>query len=1038
MVFLLYLLVGFLAVPRLVEWQLVSAVEAQLGLTPTLERVRFDPLRLRLGIEGFALAEPGEAMPLLAFESLRIDLDGPIGFLRADLSLDEIEWVGPRISVVQEASGALSWLRLWAAAPARSAGLSEDEDDEGEGDEGEGEGVEGGQGAGGGGRTDEAAASEAASSEADEPLIVDLGRLRIVDGALAYRDRARRSPFDLTLGPIDLEIEALSTRAGSTSPGTLEIRFGEAGVLRWQGSIAADPMHSKGRIDLDGLDLRLPWRYLRAPLRLDLGGGRLGFEADYEIAAEEGLALAIRGGSLALEGLELVETLDGAPLVSLPSLRVEGVEAGMEGQRPLRLGIDSIVGEGGRIALRLEPDGRLQLIEALAPRAEGPPAADAADSGVDADSALDADSEGVPESESRPEIEVDRIAFDDFAIDFEDRSTSSPVFLELGSLSLEIEDYGTAPGRSMTLRARSGVGESGALSLEGPIAIDPLAGQLELVVKDLELAPFRPYLTPAARLERLEGQLSSALMVGLAPGSAPAAGRTGEAGDTGGESAMPELSLRGRLSIDGLRSWSPLLGEEFLSWRALRLEGLALDPEGLSLEEVALEGLKAAIVQAAEGRSNLAAIFGAEEAAPGPTAPASASPAVPVAEEVGQAGAEEAPPPIRIDRVSIVDSGLVFEDRSTEGAAFSVALETISGQVEGLSSEPGASAQVELEAELDGTAPLRLSGTLDPLGPKLSGRLALTARGISLPSFSPLVGRFVGLGIARGKLDLDLDYGIDASRLDARNGIVIDALRFGEKRPGGSRLSLPLPLAVAVLRDASGRIRLDIPVQGDLGDPSFRVLGVLGKSMVQIITKAATTPFALLPIPGGGDASQVAFAPGAAVLREKEQETLRAVADVLARKPELIVEILGRSDPAHDGPALKTARLEQALRRRAHAERPERAPRRVGEPGSSPLSPAARREALEQLYVERIGRPLPPDPASRSDAVLEAALIDALALEEDALEVLARARARAVQAALQGDPRLEPARIRLREIEVGAENGTAGKVQGTELSLSLR
>ena len=975
-VFVLYLLVGFLGVPRWVEWQLVSLAEEQLGLTPTLERVRFDPLRLRLGIEGFVLAEPGEPMPLLAFESLLIDLDGPIGFLRADLSLDGIEWVGPRISVVKEESGVLSWLRLWAAAPARaSMGPEAERGASGQVEEAEAE--EGGPAKG----------EEATDTTSpDEPLIVDLGRLRIVNGALAYRDRARRSPFDLRLGPIDLELEDLSTRAGITSPGTLAIRIGEAGALRWDGVVAAEPMHSKGRIELEDLDLRLPWRYLKAPLRLDLRGGRLGFEMDYEITTEDGVALAIRAGSGAVEALELVGIDDGAPLVKLPSLRVEGVEADVDGKRPARISIASILGEAGRIALRREPDGRLQLTDAFRPRADEAPAVDpipAAARDTQRGPELEEDGESEPvaehseaigEGEAGPEIEIDRLAFEDFAIDFDDRSTSSPVSLGLSSLSLEIEDYRSGPGRSMTLRARSGVGESGSFSLEGPIALDPLEGQLELVVKELELAPFRPYLTPIARLERLEGSLSSTLTLGLAPGTSAEADRVEDRGE---ESAMPDLSLRGRLSIDGLRTVDPLFGADFLGWRGLRLEGLAVDPKGLVLAEVGLEGLRAEIVQGADGRSNLSAIFGAQEAAPDSSSSASKSSADPAAEEAGQTEAEEADLPIRIERVAIVDSSLVFVDRSGvdrsgEGEAFSVALETISGRVEGLSFEPGTSAQLELEADLDGTAPLRLSGTLDPLGSKLSGQLALRARGISLPSLSPLVGRFVGLGIARGKLDLDLDYGLEADRLDAHNQIVVDGLRFGEKVPGSSGLSLPLPLAVAVLRDASGKIRLDIPVQGDLGDPSFRLLGVLGKTLVRIITKAATTPFALLPIPGGGDASHVGFEPGTAALGEKEQEILGAVADVLARKPELIVEILGRSDPARDAQALKTA------------------------------------------------------------------LIDAQVLEEGALEALARERARQVQVALQRDPRVEDERVRLREIEVRAGNGSGPRVQGAELSLSVR
>ena len=63
-----------------------------------------------------------------------------------------------------------------------------------------------------------------------------------------------------------------------------------------------------------------------------------------------------------------------------------------------------------------------------------------------------------------------------------------------------------------------------------------------------------------------------------------------------------------------------------------------------------------------------------------------------------------------------------------------------------------------------------------------------------------------------------------------------------------------MKLAVALLKDRDGKIELDIPVSGDLNDPKFSVGGIILKVIVNLLVKAATSPFALLSaVFGGGE-----------------------------------------------------------------------------------------------------------------------------------------------------------------------------------------
>ncbi len=80
---------------------------------------------------------------------------------------------------------------------------------------------------------------------------------------------------------------------------------------------------------------------------------------------------------------------------------------------------------------------------------------------------------------------------------------------------------------------------------------------------------------------------------------------------------------------------------------------------------------------------------------------------------------------------------------------------------------------------------------------------------------------------------------------------------------------LPVKTAFTVMRDRSGRIVLEVPVEGNLDDPSFRLEQVVYDQFKSLIIRIATSPFALLGLSKGGgdeDLTYVEFAHGAHAL----------------------------------------------------------------------------------------------------------------------------------------------------------------------------
>ncbi len=66
-------------------------------------------------------------------------------------------------------------------------------------------------------------------------------------------------------------------------------------------------------------------------------------------------------------------------------------------------------------------------------------------------------------------------------------------------------------------------------------------------------------------------------------------------------------------------------------------------------------------------------------------------------------------------------------------------------------------------------------------------------------------------------------YKVSQKQLHGENKVMIDQFTFGKGTDSPDATSLPVRLAVALLKDRHGKIAIDLPVRGDLNEPDFRV-----------------------------------------------------------------------------------------------------------------------------------------------------------------------------------------------------------------------
>jgi hypothetical protein len=221
-----------------------------------------------------------------------------------------------------------------------------------------------------------------------------------------------------------------------------------------------------------------------------------------------------------------------------------------------------------------------------------------------------------------------------------------------------------------------------------------------------------------------------------------------------------------------------------------------------------------------------------------------------------------------------------------------------------------------------------------------------------MPTFSPYSGKYVGYTIEKGKLSVDIHYQIEKGELRAENNIFLDQLTFGDKIESPEALSIPVKLALSLLKNSEGEIDVHLPISGSINDPQFSLGGVIVNAIVNLLTKAVTAPFTLLgSLFGGEELSEISFAPGDATITPEAENRLKTLSKALTDRPSLELEITGRADPSHDPEALKHRMLERKVKVQKLAEQVKKG-QATGDIDEVELAPDEYRKYLTLAYKE--------------------------------------------------------------------------------------
>ncbi|HOW56461.1 MAG TPA: DUF748 domain-containing protein [Smithellaceae bacterium] len=469
----------------------------------------------------------------------------------------------------------------------------------------------------------------------------------------------------------------------------------------------------------------------------------------------------------------------------------------------------------------------------------------------------------------------------------------APLNFKAKNLSLEKEAKGDID-LLLTLEKK------GQIALKGRLGIEPLAADLNVAVKNLPIRPFQPYFTDKIKVNVRQGAVSTEGKFLLA----------------GAEKDVPRVKYDGRLYVSHLAVVDESHSNDFLQWKQLYFESLkaSYNPFFLDIKGISLTDFYVRVIVNTDGTLNLQNIFGTEKKEVREEK-ATAEATVKEDKKATVAKEDDTTRKIKIGAVTFQGGTIDFSDHFIK-PNYSVRMLNIAGHVKGLASEEDARADVHLKGNLGYGSPIEIKGKINPLKKDIFADVKVDFRDIELSPATPYSSKYLGHPITKGKLTFAVEYLVDKRKLDAKNNILIDQLMLGDKVESPDAVKAPVSLAVSLLTDRKGQINLDIPLSGSLDDPEFSILPILWKVLVNLITKALTSPFALLAsLTGGGEElSFVEFDYGSTIVTDPNLKKINTLIKALKERPQLKMDIQGFVDPEKDKNGLQAREMEKKIK----------------------------------------------------------------------------------------------------------------------------
>ncbi len=743
-------------------------------------------------------------------------------------------------------------------------------------------------------KTTEKKGGHAEGKEGSVAFTIDT--FRLTNGNVIFHDAGKQGRFSTVFAPVSLAVDHLTNIPEKTGQVDFSARTEANETIRILGDLALNPPSIAGTVEVKDLFIHKYAYYYRDAILFDIPKGSLdittGFVFNETKASLSGLAAS-------LKSLTAVRQHEKEAFVNIPKFSTAGAGIDFFAKK---INLGKLSTEKGRLKFIRSQDGVLN-VAGLFPRSKAEngsrdtPSKEGAGKTSWLSSFVKVFSKDFVEPDSPWLIELDALTVDKYDLHFEDRVPEDGTDFTFEKIALRADDISTAREKKGELSLSFVFDRRGYIATKGSVSTNPVSAELRVDTKKMPVISFQPYFTDRVRIYVSDGHITSA----------------GNLSVNYEKKSGIKLSYRGKGSFDSFASVDKDNADDFLKWETLHLDGIDFDynPFQLKIDEIALSDFYSRLIINADGSLNVQRVI-VREKEQGKADKTVTAEAKKQKDELPdrKSGRE-----VKIDQVAVQGGTVNFTDNYIQ-PNYSASFLEVGGRISGLSSEENTLADVDLKGKLENYAPLDIRGKINPLKEELFIDLEADFSDMDLSPLTPYAGKYMGYTIEKGKLSLDLKYLIVKKKLDSENKVRLDQLTLGDAVESPDATKLPVKLAIALLKNRKGEIDLDIPVTGNLDDPEFSLGRIIIKVIVNLLVKAATSPFALLGavFGGGEEMSYVEFSYGSTEISPEAASKIQKLIKALYDRPSLKLDIEGHADMEHDREALHSRIFERKIK----------------------------------------------------------------------------------------------------------------------------
>jgi hypothetical protein len=855
--FVLYTIVGFLILPPIIRTVAVKVLSEQLDRKVTIQKVRLNPYVPSVTILGLLILDK-DGQPFVSWDKVYVSFR-PWSVFTSAWTLGKVEVDKPFARAQMNKDYTFNFSDLITKFTTNAPNATP-------------------------------------PKQPSKPLLVRVQQLIVTNATMSVADYTERTPFKRMIGPLHLSLKNFGTVPDANAPYSLAGTTDAGEMFAWRGFVCLTPLRSGGRVTVNNITLSNFAPIYQDVVQFVIRGGQIGAHAEYRFEwSATNKVVMVTNAAYALRKFRLAQPGSTNDLIDVFHLAVTGASLDLVGHEAA---IGRIFVTGAQANLLRDKSKNINVVEIAQPKQN---AANNAGAIVLLLQTVTNTVAMLVNSTNQWNAVIHEVNVTNCAIHLMDLANSRPATLDLDQITFTAKNISNQSNTNMTADASVRWNTNGEIAVGSTACFAPLTADVHLDLQRLNLNTLDPYLESMVNLRIPEASF----------------GMNGDVRVRTPDGKLPKIKFQGDTWVDDFRAVDGVRGHDLLKWSSVRISGINanLNPLKASIKEISLNDVNVRTVIETNKTINLLEVLH-----PANAGGAAQTNAAPVAKNSAAStnNALASLPPVTISSIVISNAQIHFTDRSLKPNV-NMVIEQAGGTITGISSAELQHGDVDLHALVDGVGPAKVTGHINPFIGTETNNVKITLASMDLLPTSPYSGKFAGYRIARGHLYLDLEYHLAGRKLDSKNVITVDQFTFGDKVDSPDATKLPVRLAVALLKDRDGKIILDVPIQGSLDDPKFRIGKVVTRVIVNILTKVATSPFSLLGAAFGGGGEELSyqeFVPGNEDLSDAGKKKLDVLVKALYNRPGLQLQISGSVDRASDIDGLQRIAFDKELRTR--------------------------------------------------------------------------------------------------------------------------